>query len=867
MSGQNTADQVPARYDVILDGYGYVTARAIDPNFPFRTQQVALSYTPTFLERTNVAAGYGDNQQSFYLTVGQDNWNLGDGQRYLRSADQASSSRFYQSTNIDITDPGQAKLRPAVVSTSLAGTVTNIGTAIGDTGYLLGSTSLISGAAFASTTWRDVFSVDMTTGVSTHQGIVSPGVTGSGGAMTTDGVDLYISGTSGVQRFTPGTGSFAFSSVGSFASSMCFVSNTLFAFLPASGQFGYFSSAGAWNTASTFKRGQGSANSVMSGLVVPFGGKVALLVWPGPQSTPDLYTGDTSGVSQTAQLPPNFTPYDMKVVNGVIFISGTLNAVDKRSAVYYYANGNLGLLWESPVGGVTVLQPFATALSALSPTIYYPLADAVGSATAADASGNGYTGSLVGGVTFGQTSLIPGDSNTAALLNGSTGYVQRTFSLSWYPTTAVTMSAWVKFSALPASGKYTSIIALSDLHMSVDSRGVLYYFVIDGTGNALKQIAMPYPQPTITPGRAFWVAITDDGTTTRLYFNGEAFYSTTSSAVTGARGTHQDLRVGTSNLGGGAGTFLNGVVDDVAVWKDIALTETQIGSLWASRTVLNPPLVAPTVYSTAVPLGKLGDGLLIYDTYQKQLLHYNAGTGGTAGIATLGASDDAARILSGTNAFLAVGQTNTPGRLYYTYPANTFSQPSFATSGTVTTSLIDFDNSLPKLFSAVRIEWANAAGDSGGTVDVSYQIESVEEAFTPLATGVSSGESVSFPPNTTGASVSIKVTLNKGASMYGPVLKRVYVRAVGLLDAYRMNQFILDLGGTPDNPLRLRDGSESELTGAQMLANLQATITAKAPVTITDQSGTYTGVMEPATCEADMTRPGQWYARVTVREV
>jgi hypothetical protein len=865
VSGTATPDQVGPRYDIVIDGYGYVTARAVDPNLPFRTQQAALSYTPTFLERTNTGAGYGDNQQEFYLTVGQDDWSLGDGQRYLRVLDPISKSRFYQSTNIDVTTAGEAKLRPAVVSTSLSGTVTNIGVSIGDTAYLMGSTSLVSSGSFATTTWKDLFSIDMTTGLATHAGIVNPSLTGSNGAMTTDGVDLFISGTAGVHRWAPGTGSFAFSTVGSFASSMCYVSNTLFAFLPSVGEFGYFSSAGSWNVANTFKRGAGgSVNSAMTGIVCPFGGKVALLVWVGPQNAPDLYTGDTTGVSQIAQLPPNFTPYDMKVVNGVIFMSGTLNAVDKRSAVYYYANGNLGLLWESPVGGITTLSPFATALTALAPTIDYRFNDTAGSTSAADTSGNSYTGSIVGGVTFGEASLIPGDSNTAALFDGSSGKVTRPYSLAWYPTTAVTMSAWVKFDTLPAAGKYTSIIALSDLHMSVDHNGVLYYFSIDSSGTAHKQIAMPYPQPTITPGQAYWIVITDDGTTTSLYFNGSPFYTTTDHAVgTGAAG--QDLRIGTSNLTG-AGVFLDGTVSDVAIWKNVALTKTQVGALYASRTVLNPPLVAPTVYATAVPIGKLGDGLLIYDTYQKQLLHYSAGTGGTAGIATLGASDDAARILSGTNAFLAVGQTITPGRLYYTYPANTYSQPSFASTGTLTTSLIDFDNSLPKLFSTVRVEWANAAGDSGGAVDVSYQLESVEEAFTPLATGIVSGASTALPAGTIGPSIAIKVTLNRGTSMYGPVLKRVYVRAVGLLDAFRVNQFILDLGGDTENPVRLRDNQDSPLTGEQLRGQLAATIQARTPVTITDVTGTYTGVLEPSGCEFDKTRPGQWYAQIRVRE-
>ena len=74
------------------------------------------------------------------------------------------------------------------------------------------------------------------------------------------------------------------------------------------------------------------------------------------------------------------------------------------------------------------LQPASydtTVLTKLSlaPVAYWPLDDPVGSTTAADKSGNGYTLSVNGTVTFGEPSVVPTDSETSAKGDGSTGYL------------------------------------------------------------------------------------------------------------------------------------------------------------------------------------------------------------------------------------------------------------------------------------------------------------------------------------------------------------------------------------------------------------------------------------------------------------
>src|SRR5207248_9855602 len=85
-------------------------------------------------------------------------------------------------------------------------------------------------------------------------------------------------------------------------------------------------------------------------------------------------------------------------------------------------------------------------VTADGPLAYYRLGDAGG--TAADASGSGLNGTVVGGVTKGTTGVLPADPDTAITLNGTngkvalpSGFADFTSGFSWdgwvYPTTNV----------------------------------------------------------------------------------------------------------------------------------------------------------------------------------------------------------------------------------------------------------------------------------------------------------------------------------------------------------------------------------------------------------------------------------------------
>lgn len=70
----------------------------------------------------------------------------------------------------------------------------------------------------------------------------------------------------------------------------------------------------------------------------------------------------------------------------------------------------------------------------LAPVAYWKLNDPVGSTTAADSSGNGYTLTVHGTVTFGEASVVPSDTETCAVGNGSTGYLESSGTPAKVPT-------------------------------------------------------------------------------------------------------------------------------------------------------------------------------------------------------------------------------------------------------------------------------------------------------------------------------------------------------------------------------------------------------------------------------------------------
>ena len=231
---------------------------------------------------------------------------------------------------------------------------------------------------------------------------------------------------------------------------------------------------------------------------------------------------------------------------------------------------------------------YASTVLADGPVGYWRLGEAVGAATAVDASPNGNNGAYQSGVTQGQPGVIVGDPNTAAAFNG-TGNARvdlPTATQLGLDNASFTAVAWVNAAAL---GGDHAIFGTdsggtnSTLHLII--RGNQFYmgFYSNDTGG----------NQVLNTGQWYFVAfdynynpVTMTGTQS-IYVNGALDASTAGHVAFMGTTT---LHIGQW----GGGNNFNGVIDEPAIF-DYALTPAQIQGLYNAGEANDVSLSSSTV--------------------------------------------------------------------------------------------------------------------------------------------------------------------------------------------------------------------------------------------------------------------------------
>lgn len=361
-----SATDVPSKYDVVIGGYGFTFLRTLDGSYLTSGRHRAeYTYSPTFLERTNVQGDYGDDQQAFWMTATQRDWSLGEQQRYFRpQGTQADSARrFWRGTNVDVRRQGQVKIR------SNTGALTFGAAVSACTGVT--SQTAASNTVFATSS-ANLYEVDAA-GTITSKGAHGLGATPAKYGVCTDGNYVYMTTTAastvGVRVWNGA--SFATFSV-TAADSLAFLNNTLFGYIESTGQLVRWDTSGVQTVLYTWKRAGGSAQDYRVRLRA-FGSKLAILLDRGVEGA-ELWIYDGSAPSLAWEMPLNFFANDCDVAYGVLFVSGAFiqsaagsnSNMVARPAVLYYANGSTGTLWQADDYGTTT---FATLQSGPYPGI------------------------------------------------------------------------------------------------------------------------------------------------------------------------------------------------------------------------------------------------------------------------------------------------------------------------------------------------------------------------------------------------------------------------------------------------------------------------------------------------------------------
>ena len=208
----------------------------------------------------------------------------------------------------------------------------------------------------------------------------------------------------------------------------------------------------------------------------------------------------------------------------------------------------------------TAASAYQATVLADTPLAYHRLDDGVGSSTASDASGNGRTAAVTGGVVFGAPGALS-EENAAATIAANTSPASAYLASPAHAgsvvslTGAWTLEAWARPGATGSraliswrdpSGRSTRIIQTSGgewqgmQHDGTTTRGVI---AVGSTSAA----------------RWDHLVFTSDGTTLRFYVNAEL--AGTTAAINPGVATGTPLRIGGDNSSGWVGG-----IDEVAVY-------------------------------------------------------------------------------------------------------------------------------------------------------------------------------------------------------------------------------------------------------------------------------------------------------------
>jgi chitodextrinase len=318
----------------------------------------------------------------------------------------------------------------------------------------------------------------------------------------------------------------------------------------------------------------------------------------------------------------------------------------------------------------------------------YGFDDGSGS-VAADASGNGHPGSIVG------ATWTAGRYGGGLSFNGNGNYVNLG-QLGTFYTGGFTLEAWVQKAS--ATKGDTAIVGT---WTGGNGGPMLWTDLTPHYRLTLGSTFSNYLDSGQSPVAGQWqhLAATFDGSTARFYVNG---VQTASSAFSGSAGTSNTWRIGaydSSPLG-----FFDGVLDEVRVY-DAVRSATQIQS--DMTTPLNTAdVTAPTVPSSVTATGGFGQAALTWaaSTDDRAVTRYNVHRSTTSGFAPTAAN----RIAQPTG----TSYTDTglaPGTYYYKVTAEdaagNVSAPSAEVSATVTG-----DSSPPTVSITNPADGTNASG-------------------------------------------------------------------------------------------------------------------------------------------------------------
>ncbi|MGH9897039.1 MAG: LamG-like jellyroll fold domain-containing protein, partial [bacterium] len=325
---------------------------------------------------------------------------------------------------------------------------------------------------------------------------------------------------------------------------------------------------------------------ILNGNGVP---SVAKIVQVGGPAEPSALTLTSLTPSSATAGGPAFT----LTTTGTNFVSGSVvrwNGANRTTtfvgateltaaipATDIAAAGTAQVTVLNPGGAVSNSLTFTITSTSSGPVAHWEFDEGTGT-SAADASGNGNTGTLVNGPVW-----TSGKIGSALQFDGTNDYVNVGNVLNM-GTGSVSFGAWVKTSSGVTEdcvvGKKSDGGLSAGWHLCVDwTNNLVQARVSDGTTQVFTNTALA-PVADGTWRHVFVVEDRDAENTLFLYVDGVLRGSKSLSGLTGSTDSTIPLRIGTNDGGAGA-EFFNGAIDDARVYSR-ALSASEVQALSAA---------------------------------------------------------------------------------------------------------------------------------------------------------------------------------------------------------------------------------------------------------------------------------------------
>jgi hypothetical protein len=186
--------------------------------------------------------------------------------------------------------------------------------------------------------------------------------------------------------------------------------------------------------------------------------------------------------------------------------------------------------------------------------------------------------------------------NGAVALDGNDAY-SAVDHADFKPTGAFTISAWIKSSTTGALQiifqSYSQNTNRAGFFFEINTVNQLTFIISDNTGTSINTSYMQIIGGTVVTDGNWHLAVgTWNGTTLNLYVDGVVDATPVSWAGhTIAYAATNYVHVGCKNSAGSTGSYFTGSLDDVALFNGVALTPTQVYSLYSSTDIGSVRLV------------------------------------------------------------------------------------------------------------------------------------------------------------------------------------------------------------------------------------------------------------------------------------